>query len=842
MTTRELADPVPVSSRFNGDILGNVFGFLFRTLRPSDGWLSLIFLSLNLVVVVLSVEQADWVPTPTMPGILLLAMVTALAVYRLPVWPGVTFLLGLAIGLAVVVWQMSTYHVDGQALGGVDQLWARLELWFDATRAGTINIDKVPFAFGLMIAAWLTGFLGAWLFLRHRNFWGVFLLGGFGLFANLTFLPPNTSFFLALYLFTALLLVARVQAVRRRNEWRERNVTFDGHLGSLTFSDSFFLTVAVVVIAFLLPVGGRWGSATDAYESMRTPLATWEDDFNRLFAGLPARRAVGFRIWDDVMAFQGSINPTTTQVLRVESPLEMYWKARTYNTYTGKGWISEDTVFEPLGFSPEFSSSELGQERIQVSYTVTPLYSSRSLFSGDRVIDVSREVEIETQAPSIYEVDVSSPDALAGFPGALAQAGQNLRSAILENGGAIDDQQLAEVLPPGLRLEEVERDQGLVEGVILSEALPSPPDVLSVRRPDGKFEAGKPYNVTSAVSFASPDQLRNSNSQYPGYILERYTILPDGVPDRVRALAADLTEGEETPYGKAKAIEDYLRTLPYTLEFEPPAFDADGVDHFLFNQKQGYSEYFASSMAVMLRSLGVPARLAVGYTSGDEVGSGLFAVTDSHSHAWVEVYMPEFSWIPFEPTPGKRLPAVYLQGAGSLDQPDAQEFSGSAIEPDCLDVFLEGCDEFEAPPVDAATVEPGGGGIASSVKDFLPWLLIILAALAVAGLFGYWFWSRYMALSFQPRVVFRRMVGLAKLSCVGPEPHQTPYQFGARLDYALPDHGRELRVVVDSYVRNRYGQQVLSEQEEGQLAEAWSIVRYQLLRRTIFRTSSKEEL
>ena len=538
------------------------------------------------------------------------------------------------------------------------------------------------------------------------------------------------------------------------------------------------------------------------------------------------------------MAFQGSINPTTTQVLRVESPFEMYWKARTYGTYTGKGWISENTVFEPIGFSPELVSSAQEGERIHITYTVTPFYPSKSMFSGDRVVEVGQEVVIETQRPPIYEFDLSASDPLAGYLGALAQAGQNLTSAVLESDGAIDDQQLANLLPPGFRLEDVERDRGRVQVVSLEEALPSPPDVLSVRRPSGKFDAGKPYQVTSAVSFASPDQLRASNNQYPPYVLDRYTRLPDTVPDRVLALAADLTAGRETAYDKAKAIEDYLRTLPYTLDFEPPAFDADGVDHFLFNQKQGYSEYFASSMAVMLRSVGVPTRLAVGYTSGDEVGSELYAVTDSHSHAWVEVYMPGFSWIPFEPTPGKRLPAVYSEGVGSLDQSSQQGLSRTVIEPDCLDVFLEGCDEFEVPVVDAATAETSGGGIASSVKDLLPWLLIILGAFAAAGLASYWFWDRYMALSFQPPVVFRRMAGLAKLSAIGPEPYQTPYQFGARLRYALPAQGQQFGVVVDSYVRNRYGQKELSEQDEGRLAEAWSSVRYPLLRRTFFRRGS----
>ena len=101
---------------------------------------------------------------------------------------------------------------------------------------------------------------------------------------------------------------------------------------------------------------------------------------------------------------------------------------------------------------------------------------------------------------------------------------------------------------------------------------------------------------------------------------------------------------------------------------EPPAFDKDGVDHFLFTLKEGYSEYFGSSMSVLLRTVGVPARLAVGYTTGDRIGDqDIFAVTDSHSHAWVEVYFPGFGWIPFEPTPGEALPSVYQPGVEPLE-------------------------------------------------------------------------------------------------------------------------------------------------------------------------------
>ena len=474
MTASPLTRRLLLTEQLNADTPGRVFGFLLRSLTPDQGWVALALLCLNLMAVVLAVEQADWVPAPNLIGILLMAILAAFLLYRLPVWPALPFLAGLALGLVVVTWQMLVYPVDGEPLGSLGEFWARLELWFEAARSGSINIDQVPFAFGLLAATWLTGFVGAWLFLRMHNFWGVFVLGGIGLFSNLTFLPPNIGFHLGVYLFTALLLVARIQVVRRQDQWRERNVTYDTHLGSLTFSDSFFVGVAVIVIAFLLPVAGGWTPATNAYESMRSPLASWEDDFNRLFAGLPARRPLGYRIWDDVMAFQGAINPATTQVLVVESEVPMYWKARTYGTYTGKGWISEYTEFQPLGYSPEFSVPDEKQERFEATYTVTPLYDSGRMFSGDRVVGSDQEVEIETLSPPVYEIDLSREDLLPGFPPALARTSRALHGAVVENNGANADISLASLLPSNLRLQDVRREDGRVVGAVLIEALPSP--------------------------------------------------------------------------------------------------------------------------------------------------------------------------------------------------------------------------------------------------------------------------------------------------------------------------------------------------------------------------------
>jgi hypothetical protein len=459
----------------NFDAIGDGIIKLERLLRPNEGWIATALLVINLVVVVMSVEQADWVATPNLIWLLFLAMVTGLVLYRIPVWSITLLPVGLAVGLAVIIWQLSGFSIDGVNVGGTGEVLERLNLWLEAARTGSINIDGLPFSFALMVSTWLTGFLGAWLFLRYGNFWGVFVLGGIGLLSNLTFLPPNTAFHLGFYLFTALLLVARVQAIRRKHEWERRSVRVDDHLAGLSLSDSFALTVLVILVAFMLPVAPKWDTANQAYEAMRNPLESLEDDFNRLFAGLPARRPMGFRIWDNVMALQGSIYPTTTQVLWVDSPREMYWKARTYSTYNGKGWLSENTVMEPLGYTPEFTQAAVYRLRDAVTYTVTPLYSSKKLFSGDQVLDVDRDVMIETQAPPVFTVDLSALHQGGTLPEYLREVGDGLLQAVASDGAFVGDLALARSLPPQFRLDSVERDGGRPIRVQFTEALPPNP-------------------------------------------------------------------------------------------------------------------------------------------------------------------------------------------------------------------------------------------------------------------------------------------------------------------------------------------------------------------------------
>lgn len=828
MTPGSVAKMVPPLGGFSFQSLGTRALSLIQTFRPSDGWVSVVLLSLNLLTIVWSVERADWAPTPNLAYVMLLAMLTGLVLSRVPIWTVLLLPAGLAVGLLVAVWQLTSFQSGTIELANSAELWQRLDLWRDAAIAGSINIDPVPFAFGLVSVTWLAGYFAAWVFFRYRNFWGVFILGGAAILSNLTYLPPSASVDLALYLITALMLVGRVQAMRRRQEWRRRNFQYDSHLGWLALSDTILIGFAVMLIAFLLPVGGRLDPAHNVYESMRTPIVRWEDDFHRLFAGLPARRPLPYRIWGDSIAFQGTINPSTTPVLQVNSPLAMYWKARSYGTYTPKGWVSSDTMLRPTDWSPAYSNPQPYLDRFEVTFAVTPNYSTKSLFAGGQILSVDQDVRIETYDSPEYTVDLQSPSRNLGAHPELALAGISLEAAIQQGGGTVSDSSLSRGLPSGLELAKVSREQGVVHEVILAEVIPEQPDTLSVRSAKGTLKSGQTYQVTSSVSLAQPDKLRMAGVDYPIWAVDKYTQLPPDLPERVGDLAAQITADETTPYDKAKAIEAYLKTITYSLNIDPPPYDADGVDYFLFEQQEGYSEYFGSAMTVLLRTQGIPSRLATGYSVGNKIPDhDVFIVTDNHSHAWSEVFFPGYGWISFEPTPGETIPRAAIpapQAAADLINAGRMDFS-----PICEDDEDECDDGTRNPQSQDNPLADEALSFGQRLAQAFPWILAIAMAATLAMGFGWFFWRRYLASSDSPEDTFRRLAFLGALNSEALANHQTPYQYRAQLEQAFPVYRTHLSTIINQYVRSQYGRKELSGEERQRLVQAWLSIRLPLL-------------
>jgi transglutaminase-like putative cysteine protease len=168
--------------------------------------------------------------------------------------------------------------------------------------------------------------------------------------------------------------------------------------------------------------------------------------------------------------------------------------------------------------------------------------------------------------------------------------------------------------------------------------------------PATNIRAGESYTVESRVSRYTSEQLRRSGTNYPERIQSSYLQLPESTSPRVREKAAEIAGGEDNPYDKAVAIEQWLEeNKRYSLTVERP--EGDVAEAFLFEMDAGYCTYYATTMVTLLRTQGVPARLAVGYTPGEQVSDGKYVVRGLDSHAWVEVYFADVGWVRFDPTP-----------------------------------------------------------------------------------------------------------------------------------------------------------------------------------------------
>ena len=161
------------------------------------------------------------------------------------------------------------------------------------------------------------------------------------------------------------------------------------------------------------------------------------------------------------------------------------------------------------------------------------------------------------------------------------------------------------------------------------------------------------YSARSDIAVPPPDSLRADSGAVPPEIKEVYLQVPPVAPG-VRQLGLEITRQETSAYDKAKAIETYLQThYGYTLDL-PASKLADPIAYFLLEARRGHCEFFASSMAVLLRTLGIPTRLVNGFLQGSYNDiSGQFTVRASDAHTWVEVYFPTYGWISFDPTPAE---------------------------------------------------------------------------------------------------------------------------------------------------------------------------------------------
>ncbi len=325
------------------------------------------------------------------------------------------------------------------------------------------------------------------------------------------------------------------------------------------------------------------------------------------------------------------------------------------------------------------------------------------------------------------------------------------------------------------------------------------------------------YFAYSLVPDVTVAELQDAGTDYPEWILNRYLQLPDGLPRRITALAQELTATEPTPYDRARAIEQYLRGFPYTLDIPDPPINRDVVDYFLFDLQKGYCDYYATSMVVLSRAAGVPARMAIGYASGTyDPYNANYVVSEAEAHAWVEIYFPGYGWVEFEPTGGR--PGI------------VRPFG----------------DDYQDPEAGTEPLTPVNGG-AQGPRIAWWWLFapVGVVAVLVLGVVGV---AELRALSLRLR---SPLVGLGRLYRwlrrwgerlgVPMQQGDTPYEFARafnrrmarlsskrRLEHWVAPVPQALQSILDVYVQAHYSRKTLDQETFSTALQAWRTLRWRL--------------
>ncbi len=247
---------------------------------------------------------------------------------------------------------------------------------------------------------------------------------------------------------------------------------------------------------------------------------------------------------------------------------------------------------------------------------------------------------------------------------------------------------------------------------------------------------GVTYTVVSKVPAFSADELRAAPNEIPDEIAERYLDVPGDISPMMINLAQNLTVDSANRYDMMRALQDHFRGYRYEVQLGPRGDDP--IETFLA-EREGFCQQFAGTFALMARSLGVPSRVATGFTWGDqgvdEEGRTVYTVTGRHTHAWPEIYFQGLGWVPFEPTPGRGLPGAspysgHTPAQDSNTQPTLDELPTSPIDPGLVQPN-SGLDESLNAPV--------GGGVGAEQAPIwqridLRYLLIPAAIAAYAVL------------------------------------------------------------------------------------------------------------
>ncbi len=651
----------------------------------------------------------------------------------------------------------------------LDELRLRYVAWFWKATAGNTNTDNLIFLMECLIVLFLISYIAAWFAYRRHTTWPVILPAGAVLVVNIYNAQGSHNVYLFIYLICALLFAVRAHLTTQENWWQRARISYNRLIGLDFLRDGAIFSVAVILLAQALPAAAANGQVEEALHSLEGPWQGVRDKWGQMFAALnykPEPSGTGF--FGSALTLGGALHLNDTPMMEARMPNARYWEAVVYDKYNGKGWENTDSVSLALR-APDSRLANTGfVAREVVTQTIKVFYPTAQLFGAPQPVAWNK--------PFVVQLNRDP----------------NLDTSNVPNGA----------LPP----------------LMLSMAYSSIPT-----------RANDEYTVLSLVSKADLKSLRKAGTNYPSWVSERYLQLPV-IPARIKTLAERITRGADNNYDKASAIEAYVRQITYNEFIPAPPPERDVVDYFLFTSRQGYCNYYASAMAIMLRALGIPARVASGYARGEyDSESDVYRIRESDSHTWVEVFFTNYGWIQFEPT-ASEPPIDRIEGSDDPDPSDSNSdssegggSSGTARDKDLFDdLELQGdlgsLGPFPLPGLEGPFAGVGYLGIFG--------LLVVVVGLASAGIS----WQRHIASLTPLEAEYESMQRYARWLGVLPRAAHTPHEFASSLAARIPAAASQIMRIADLYVRSLFARDGLNEAQQREAKAIWPHLRANFLK------------
>jgi transglutaminase-like putative cysteine protease len=744
--------------------------WLRRYLQPREGWLAAALLLVMLLCVCWSVqrtgwlEQADFLVAAAFFALLLGALLGLSSLTVVAVLP-----ISAIVGAGIVLWAVGGEYFTELSQGDrLASLRGEAIGWVQLLSERGFAPQLTPYAIGLGVIMWVTAFMAGYTLYRHHRVLDAILLVGAALIVNMSATLTDLFVYLVLFMLAALLLWLRAALVGREEGWQRRRVNENPEVpGAIMRSGGVFI-IGSIVMAWVLTSVAVAAPLTAVWNNLDTVWSGVRDQLDVVFGGLnnAESRFHGTSFGPD-FSISGEWTSSDDPVLTVAAPEGLYLRAVTYDTYTGHGWAQSN-----------------GRERnVESDQFIFPNYTPEAPLAGD-AFDI-RTIEIQIQRSSGRTLFTT------GYP--------------------------ISVTAPVV--------------VVESGDLP----VLGALKATTPIPAGASYGLKAAISDATIAQLRAAGATYPPEIRDFY-LGTDGLTARTRDLAEKIKQGADgdTPYDWATALTRYFQGVEFQYRTKvdiPSDANRDFVDFFLFDPEKGrigFCEQYATAMVELARSLGIPARMAVGFAPGEQIlgpggervpGGTTWQVRERNAHAWAELYFPSYGWQIFEAT--KTIPAVHRRPGTT-----APSGGSGGPAPSASGQF----DERRTGTVNSLASSnplPGGHRIGEDViaiDSRLGNLLLILGLIGALVLIAAWRLRRTRrALRFLAPGdrQWRRLALAADRAGVAQRPSETIYEYAGWLEEQLPARRPDIRTIAEAKVWQSYSGKGISATMIEHIEAAW---------------------